>query len=148
MPIRIDVHHAGENLIHMTRMLFAPVHVRHSYTFCGQFLYVTTFTLIQQSWIDSLLPRKSDPNSTSQYDWVAHGAQLSFSPKHSHWSSALKSDICWWTCYISLLGPYHQHVIKTFNTCSWGPTHRCLTNIGRGYNLRGVDLPHHTPWPS
>jgi hypothetical protein len=29
-----------------------------------------------------------------------------------------------------------------------GPTHRSLTNTGGGYNLGGVDLPHHTPRPS
>jgi hypothetical protein len=40
--------------------------------------------------------------------------------QHNHWSSALRSSICWWTYYISLLGSYHQHVIITFNICSWG----------------------------
>jgi hypothetical protein len=25
---------------------------------------------------------------------------------------------------LSLLGTYHYHAIDTFNTCSWGPTHR------------------------
>jgi hypothetical protein len=47
--------------------------------------------------------------------------------------------------YIGLLGPYHQHVISTFNTCSQGSTHRSLTNTGGGYNLRGVGFSHHTP---
>jgi hypothetical protein len=35
-----------------------------------------------------------------------------------------------------------------FNTCSWGPTHRSLTDTGRAYNLGGTGLPHHTPRPS
>jgi hypothetical protein len=39
-------------------------------------------------------------------------------------------------------------VISTFNTCLRGPTHRSLTDIGEGYNLGGVDLPHHTLHPS
>jgi hypothetical protein len=39
-----------------------------------------------------------------------------------YWSSVFKSIICWWTCYIGLLGPYLQHVISTFNTCSKGAT--------------------------
>jgi hypothetical protein len=38
------------------------------------------FTLIQQSWTDELLPRKSAPISTSQLGWVVHGTYLSFSP--------------------------------------------------------------------
>jgi hypothetical protein len=28
----------------------------------------------------------------------------------------------------------YQHAIGTFNTCSWGPTHRSLTDTGGGYN--------------
>jgi hypothetical protein len=106
------------------------------------------FTLTQRSWTDSLLPRKSSPNSTSQPGWVARGTHLSFSPKHNHWSNALKPNICWWTCYIGLLGPYHQHLISTFNTCSRGPTHRFLTDTGGGYSLTGASLPQHTPRPS
>jgi hypothetical protein len=43
-----------------------------------------------------------------------------------------------------LIGPIYQHVIHTFNACSWGPTHWSLTNTGGGYNLRGADFPHTT----
>jgi hypothetical protein len=103
------------------------------------------FTLTQQSWADSLLLRKSAPDSTSQPGSVSRGTHLSFSPKHNHWSNALKPNICGRTCYIGLLGPYHQHVINTFNTCSRGPTHWSLTDTGGGYNLGGAGLPHHTP---
>jgi hypothetical protein len=46
-----------------------------------------------------------------------------------------------------LLGPYHQHVIDTFNTCSRGSTHRSLTDTGGGYNLRGAGFPHTTHGP-
>jgi hypothetical protein len=47
---------------------------------------------------------------------------------------------------LGLSGPYHRHVIGTFNTCSWGPTERSLINTGRGYNLGGTVLPHtHSP---
>jgi hypothetical protein len=52
------------------------------------------------------------------------------------------------TFYVSLLGIYLRHVISTFNTCSRGPTHRFLTDTGGGYNLKGADLPHHTPHSS
>jgi hypothetical protein len=37
---------------------------------------------------------------------------------------------------------YHQHVIDTFNTCSWGPTEQSLTDTGGSYNLGGAGLPH------
>jgi hypothetical protein len=106
------------------------------------------FMLTQQSWTDSLLPRKSTPNSTSQPSWVARGTCLSFSPKRNQLSSALETNIYWRTCYIGLLNPYHQHVINTFHTCSRGPTHRSLTDTGGGYSLGGADLPYHTPRPS
>jgi hypothetical protein len=39
-----------------------------------------------------------------------------------------------------LLGPYHQHAIGTFNTCSQGPTHQSLTDSGGGYNLGDADI--------
>jgi hypothetical protein len=46
---------------------------------------------------------------------------------------------------LSLPGPYHWHVIGTFNTCSRGPTNLSLINIGGGYNLEGDGFPHTTP---
>jgi hypothetical protein len=42
---------------------------------------------------------------------------------------------------LGLPGPYLQHVINTFNTCSWGLTHRFLIDIDRGYNLGGAGFP-------
>jgi hypothetical protein len=47
-----------------------------------------------------------------------------------------------------LTGTIYQHVIDTFNACSWGPTHWSLTDTGGSYNLRGVSFPHTTPRPS
>jgi hypothetical protein len=46
---------------------------------------------------------------------------------------------------LGLLGSYHRHVIGTFNTCSWGPTHRSLTGTGEGYSLEGASFPHTSP---
>jgi hypothetical protein len=148
MVIWIDVHPTGENLIHTTHMLSMPVHVRHSYVLVASPRTWQPFMLTQQSWTNSLLLWKSAPDSPSQPDWVARGTCLSVSPKHNHWSSALKPNICWWICYIGLLGPCHQHVISTFNTCSRGPTHRNLIDTREGYNLGDVGLPHHTLRPS
>jgi hypothetical protein len=36
---------------------------------------------------------------------------------------------------LGLLGPYHQHAIDTFNNCSWGATHRSLTDTGGATTL-------------
>jgi hypothetical protein len=49
---------------------------------------------------------------------------------------------------LGLPGPYHRHVIGTFNTCLRGPTHWSLTDTGGGYNLEGADFPYTTPRPS
>jgi hypothetical protein len=49
---------------------------------------------------------------------------------------------------LGLPGPYVPHVIGTFNTCSRGAIHWSLTDMDGGYNLGGVDFPHHTPQPS
>jgi hypothetical protein len=92
-----------------------------------------------------LLPlRKSAPNSTSQPGWVAHGTHLSFSPNTTIEAIGL-SQASIDGELLGLLGPYHQHAIGTFNTCSRGPTHWSLTDRGGGYNLGGAGLPHHTP---
>jgi hypothetical protein len=97
--------------------------------------------------MDALLLRKSAPDSTSQPDWVAHWTHLSFSPNITieavHLSQASIDDRL-----LGLLVPYHQHVISTFDTYSRGPTHRSLIDTGRGNNLGGADLLHHTPQPS
>jgi hypothetical protein len=110
--------------------------------------YVATFHAYSTKLNRFTAPKK-------KYSWLNLSAQLSgpwdlpqFSPNHNHWNSALKPNICWWTCYIGLLGPYHQYVISTFNICSRGPTHRSLTDIGWGYNLGGDGLLHHIPQPS
>jgi hypothetical protein len=47
---------------------------------------------------------------------------------------------------LGLPGTYHRHAIGTFNTCSWGPTERSLTDLGEGYNLGGAGLSRtHSP---
>jgi hypothetical protein len=78
---------------------------------------------------------------------VTHGTCLSFSPNTTietvHLSQTPIDNRL-----LGLLGIYHQHAIRTFNTCSQGSTHRSLTDTGGSYNLRGAGLPHHTPRPS
>jgi hypothetical protein len=111
-----------ENQIRMTRTLLALVHVCHTYAFSRQSPHVATF--------------HADPTELDRFTTPERkcsrlhlSARLSglrdlpqFLSQHCHWSSALKSNICWWTCYVGLLGPYLQHVISIFNTCSRGQT--------------------------
>jgi hypothetical protein len=131
----------------MTRTLPARVHVCHSYASCGQSPYVATFhtdpielngyiTPEKKCFPLHLSVRLSGPRNMPQ-----------FLSQHNHWSSALKPSIYWRICYIGLLGPHRQHVINTFNTCSWGPTHWSLTDTSGGYNIEGVDFPHHSSHP-
>jgi hypothetical protein len=105
-------------------------------------------TLTQQSWTDTTAPKK-------KCSWLHLSARLSgprdllqFLSQHNHWSSRVKPSIYWRTCYIDLLGPYLQHVIGTFNTCSRGLTHQSLTDTGGSYNLGGAGFPHHSLRPS
>jgi hypothetical protein len=78
--------------------------------------------------------------------WPIHGSVPSFSPEPTlkQWgqSQASVDDRL-----LGLLGSYHQHAIDTFNTCSWGLTHRSLTDTCGGYSLEGVRFPHTTLGP-
>jgi hypothetical protein len=87
--------------------------------------------------------QKSAPDSTSQPGWVARGTHLSFSPNTTIKVRLSQTPVD--DRLLDLLGPYHQHAIGTFKTCSRGPTHRSLTDIGGHYNLEGAGSPHHTP---
>jgi hypothetical protein len=122
--IRIVVHLAGETW-YTTRMLLMQVHVHHMYASYGQSLYVATFQADPTELDGCTVPVK-------KCSWLHLSARLSGPPQflsqHNHWINAFNTNICWWTCYVGLLDPYHQHLISTFNTCSQGPTHRFLTD--------------------
>jgi hypothetical protein len=115
--------------------------------------YLTWFAYINLSWVINcigwilLLSRKSAPDSTSQPGWVARGTRISFSPNTTIETVGLSQSSVDGRL-LALLGSYQQHVISMFNTFSWWASHRSLINTGRGYNLEGVKLPHHTPRPS
>jgi hypothetical protein len=102
----------------------------------------------QQSWAGPLLLRKRAPDTihstTADRSVGPYPVSLPRQPM-KQWGQSQPSVDDW---LLGLPGPYYHHVIGTFNTCSWVPTHRSLTDIGGGYNLRGAGLPHHTPWPS
>jgi hypothetical protein len=97
------------------------------------------FTRTQQSWTDSLLPRKSAPDSTSQPGWVVRGTCLSFSSNTAIEAVRL-SQTSVDNRLRGLPGPYHWHAIGTFNTCSWVPTPRSLTDTGGGYNIENLRI--------
>jgi hypothetical protein len=98
-----------------------------------------SFTLTQQSWTDSLLLRKSTPDSTSQHSWVVRGTRLSFSPKIAIEAMCL-SQTSIDNRLLDLPGPYHQHAIGTFNTCSRVPTPQSLTDTGGGYHIENLRI--------
>jgi hypothetical protein len=75
--------------------------------------------------------------------WV----RTQFLSRANQWSSG-ESQTSVDSRLLGLPGPYHQHVIGTFNICSRGPTQRSLTDIGGGYSLGGAGFPHTTPRPS
>jgi hypothetical protein len=137
------VHPAGKNLIHTTRTLFVSVHIHHSYASCGQSPYLATFhevinrvEQIHCSREKRLLTQSSTRRLTDPH--VRHLVSL---PQQS-----FKHMLA--TSYISLLGPYHQHMISMFNTCSRVTTPRFLTDPSEDYKLRGAVFPHYTPRPS
>jgi hypothetical protein len=67
--------------------------------------------------------RLTDPRVRTQF--VSRANQWSSGESHTSINNRL----------LGLPGPYHWHVIGTFNTCSWGPTERSLIDTGGGYNL-------------
>jgi hypothetical protein len=83
--------------------------------------------------------RKNAPNSTSQPGWVVRGTHLRFSP-----DTAIKAMRLSQTPVdgrlLGLPGPYHRHVIGTFNTCLRVPTPRSLTDTGGGYHIENLGI--------
>jgi hypothetical protein len=149
--IQIDIHPVGEtwSTHHMHSMLDPRMALDHTYLTWST--YSNLLWSCQQRWTDALLSRKSAPNSTSQFDWVAHRTHLSFSPniviEAVRLSQASIDDRL-----LGLLGTYHQYTISTFNTCLRGSTHRSLTDTCGGYNIRcascHITLPDLNRWSS
>jgi hypothetical protein len=102
----------------------------------------------QQIWMDPTAPEKKGSRHNPQHaGWPIRGSIHNFSPKPTNEAVDLSQASVNYKL-LDLLDPYHRHAIGTFNTCSLGPTHRFLTNTGRGYNLEGAVFPHTTPRPS
>jgi hypothetical protein len=85
--------------------------------------------------------KKSSWHNPQHADWPIRGSIPNFSPEPANEAGGV-SQAPVGDQLLGLPGPYHRHVIGTFNTCSWGPTHQSLTDTGGGYNLGGAVLPH------
>jgi hypothetical protein len=68
---------------------------------------------------------------------VVRGTRLSFSPNTAIEAVRL-SQAPVGGRLLGLLGSYHRHVIGTFNTCSWVPTPRSLTDTGGVYHIENL----------
>jgi hypothetical protein len=102
------------------------------------------FSSHQQRWTDPTALKKKSSRHNPQPGWVIRRSATQLLSQHSHWSSN-ESQTSVDDKLLGLPDPYHRHAIGTFNTCSWGPTHRLLTDTGGSYNLAGAGLP--TPLP-
>jgi hypothetical protein len=114
-----------------------------NHTYLTRYAYNNLLWVINNIGRILLLQRNSAPDSTSQPGRVAHMTRLSLSSNATIKSVGLSQSSIDGRL-LGLLGPYRQHAISMFNTCSWQPTHQSLTDTGGGYNLGGAGLPHHT----
>jgi hypothetical protein len=155
--IWINVYPTGEIwYIWHVRFPCQPPHMWHIRFLWAVHVHINLSRSRQQHWTELLLLRKSDsrlhPSTLVDLSAGPYSINLQvptqFLSPHSHWSSRGKVKHLLPTDYIGLLDPYLQHVISMFNTCSWVPTPQSLTNLGRGYNLRGAGFSHHSLRPS
>jgi hypothetical protein len=123
-------------------------HVLPVYASCGQSPYVATFHESSTELNRLTAPEKKgsrhNPQRTADRSVSSYPASLPSQPM-KQWGQSQASIN---GRLLGLLGSYHQYAIGTFNTCSWGPTHRFLTDTGGGYNFGGAGFPRTTPRPS
>jgi hypothetical protein len=115
--------------------------------------YLTRSTHSNLSWshlqicTDRLPPKKGSRHNPQLDGCLIHGSVPSFSLTIAN-EAVGKRQAFVDNRLVGLSGPYHRHIIGTFNTCSWGPTNRSLTDTGGGYSLKGAGFLHTTPRPS
>jgi hypothetical protein len=90
--------------------------------------------------------KKGSWHNLQHAGWPIRGSVPSFSPTTAN-KVVGKSQASIDNRLLGLSGLYHQHAIGTFNTCSRGPTHWCLTDSGEGYSLEGAIFSRTTPRP-
>jgi hypothetical protein len=124
----------------MPHTLPTSVHVHPAYASCGWTLYGATF---HESSTELSRPTAPE-NKGSRHIHSAptdrstgpYPASLSSQPG-KQWGQSQASIS---GRLLGLLGPYHQHVFGTFNTCSWVPTPRSLTDTGGGYHIKNIRI--------
>jgi hypothetical protein len=87
---------------------------------------------------------KGSQHNLQHAGWSIHVSVPSFSPGSAIEAVGVKPPSVDGRL-LGLPGPYHRHVIGTFNTWSRGPPHRSLIDTDGGYSFRGAGLPHTTP---
>jgi hypothetical protein len=138
-----------ENLIHTTRTLLAPVHVRHLYTSCGQSMYMTTFRIVINSVEQGHCSREKGtlnyiPSTPTDESVGPHPISL---PSHplKQWGQSQVSGDNWLHRFTRHISPTCDQYVQYLLT---GSTHRSLTDTDGGYNLGGANFLHHSPRPS
>jgi hypothetical protein len=102
----------------------------------------------RQIWTNPTAPEKKGSWHNPQHaGWPIRGSVPSFSPEPANEAGGV-SQTPDDDQLLGLPGPYHRHVIGTFNICSWGLTKWSLIDTGGSYNLKVASLPHTTPRPS
>jgi hypothetical protein len=139
--IRIDVHPAGETQpAHHTLSMLSPRMV-HDHMYLTWSTYNNLSYSRQQIWIDPLHPRRRAPDTIHSMTAIRSvGPYLASLPQQPKSSGEKSTPVD--NRLLGLPGPYHQHAIVAFNTCSRGPTERSIIDTGGGYNLEGAGLPH------
>jgi hypothetical protein len=113
-------------------------HCTHIATFC---IIVNRFELIHCP------EKKGSQHNPKHTGWPIRGSIPNFTLTIAN-EAVGKSQASIDNRLLGLPDPYHRHTIDTFNTYSWGSTHRSLIDTDRWYNLEGADLPRTTPRPS
>jgi hypothetical protein len=131
-----------QQAIHFPRSVYVwstTIHISRDPHITTFYTVVNRFEQIHRTR-EERLPTQSTARRSSD-PWI----RTQLLSHNSQWSSG-KSQTSIDNQLLDLSGPYHQHAIGTFNTCSRGPTERPLIDTSECYNLRGAGLPHtHSP---
>jgi hypothetical protein len=94
-------------------------------------LFVKSSTAMDRT---TALEKKGSRHNPQRVGWSIHESIPSFSPEPAIEAVGVKPPSIG-NQLLGLPGPYHRHAIGTFNTCSWGPTHRSLIDTGGATTL-------------
>jgi hypothetical protein len=136
--IQIVVHSAGENPTNTTRMLPKPVYVRPAYAFYGRSLYTATFHTDLTELDRFTVPEKKCSRLHLSARLSGPRDPHQFLSQHSHWSSALKLNICrqQTTRFTGPISPAYNRYVQYLPT---GTNPSVLNRHRQG-------LPHRKPW--